>query len=47
MDADKTCASCKAYFKALYMNQKRYNKATGKIFGFERAVNMREENINL
>ena len=38
---DKTWATCKSYFKELYVNHKRYNKATGKL-GFESAANARE-----
>ena len=29
-DAEKTWTTYKYYFKELYANQKRYNKATGK-----------------
>ena len=29
-DMEKMWATCKSYFKELYMENKRYNKATGK-----------------
>ena len=41
---DNMWKTCKYYFKDLYTNQKRYNKATKKI-GFESAENVREKNI--
>ena len=45
VDAENLWTTCKSYFKELYVNKKRYNKATGEKIRFKSTTNMRENNI--